>query len=731
MLLQRMRQEEADETTVERGLSRRTFIRVGAAAGGGLLLSFALPSLFTRTSASGAEGDFAPNGFIRIGQDGLVTVIVPQVEMGQGTFTSFPMLAAEELEVDLAQVEFGQAPPNDALYRNQLVGFQVTGGSTSIRAFYQSLRQAGATARTMLIAAAADTWGVDPSSCRAEKGSVIHGPTGRKLDYGALASKAATLPVPEKVALKDPKDFKLIGTPARRLDTPGKVNGMAVYGIDAKVPGMKIATLAICPVFGGKLKSVDDSVALAVKDVFQVVKLDDAVAIIAAHMGAAKKGLTALKIEWDAGPNAKLTTADIVANMEEVSKVEGVIALNRGDVAAALANASQKLEAIYELPFLAHTTMEPINCTVDVRKDGCDVWVGTQVIGRAQAIAAQVTGLPPEKVVVHNHLLGGGFGRRLEVDFIGLAVQIAKQVDGPVKIVWSREEDVQHDMYRPYFYDRLQAALDADGMPVGWSHRICGSSIIARWAPPAFKDGYDFDTVDGAIEPPYSFPNMRVEYVRHEPPGIPTAFWRSVGPSHNVFVVEGFIDELAAAAKKDPVDYRRALLGKSPRALAVLNLAAEKSGWGQALPKGSGRGVSVQNVFGSFMAQVAEVDVAKDGSVKVKRITCAVDCGIAINPNTIEAQVQGAIIYGLSAALYGQITLKDGRVEQSNFHDYQALRITEIPAIDVHIVQSSEAPGGMGEPGTSALPPAVTNAIFAATGVRLRKLPIDTSKLKT
>jgi isoquinoline 1-oxidoreductase beta subunit len=721
----------ADKAASELNLSRRMFLRAGAATGGGLLLSFALPSLFARTSVSAEEGDFAPNGFIRIGQDGRVAVIVPQVEMGQGTFTSFPMLVAEELEVDLSQVEVEQAPPSEALYRNQLVGFQVTGGSTSIRAFYKPFRLAGATARAMLIAAAAETWNVDPSTCRAEKGSVIHAPTSRKLDYGALAGKAATLPVPENVALKDPKDFKLIGTPAKRLDTPAKVNGKAVYGIDAKVPGMKIGAVAACPVFGGKLKSVNDSKALAVKDVFQAVQLDDAVAVIAAHMGAARKGLAALEIEWDEGPYAKLTTADIVADMAKTSEAEGVIAHNSGDVAKALASASQKLDAIYELPFLAHTTMEPINCTVDVRKDGCEIWVGTQVIGRAQAIAAQVAGLPPEKVVVHNHLLGGGFGRRLEVDFIGRAVQIAKQVDGPVKIVWSREEDVQHDMYRPYCYDRLQAALDADGMPVGWSHRICGSSIIARWAPPAFKDGFDFDTVDGAIEPPYSFPNMRVEYVRHEPPGIPTAFWRSVGPSHNVFVVESFIDELAAAAKKDPVDYRRALLGKSPRALAVLNLAAEKAGWGQALPKGSGRGVSVQNVFGSFMAQVAEVDVAKDGSLKVKRITCAVDCGVAINPDTIEAQVQSAIIYGLSAALYGEITLKDGRVEQGNFDTYRALRITEIPVIEVHIVQSSEAPGGMGEPGTCALAPAVTNAIFAATGVRLRKLPVDTGKLKT
>ncbi len=722
---------EAEAGPAERsGLSRRAVLLAGAAAGGGLLLSFSMPSLFTPRSAA-ATISFEPDAFIRIGQDGSVTLIIPQVEMGQGTFTSCPMLLAEELEVDLSQVQVAQAPPSDKLYGNSLVGFQVTGGSTSIRAFYQPLREAGATARTLLIAAAAATWDVDADTCRAEKGEVIHQSTGRKLSYGALADKAATLPPPGKVALKDPKDFTLIGTSAKRLDTPDKVNGDTVYGIDVKIPGMKIGTVAACPVFGGKVKSVDDSKALAVNGVRQVLKIDNAVCVVADNMGAAKKGLEALNIAWDEGPNAKLTTADIVAEMAKVSETEGVIARNDGEVVGALAGASTKLDAIYELPFLAHTTMEPPNCTVHVRPDGCDIWVGIQVMSRAQAVAAQITGLPPEKVTVHNHMLGGGFGRRLEVDFIAQAVAFAKQVDGPLKIVWTREEDVQHDMYRPYFYDRLAAGLDASGAPIAWRHRICGSSIIARWAPPAFKDGYDFDTVDGAVELPYSLPNVRIEYVRNEPKGIPTAFWRSVGPSHNIFVVESFIDELAAAAKKDPVEFRRALLDKSPRAKAVLDLAAKKAGWAEPLPQGAGRGVSVQTVFGTYMAQVAEVEVAKDGVVNVKRITCAVDCGIAINPDTIEAQVESAIIYGLTAALHGEITLKDGRVEQSNFDTYPALRINEIPAIDVHTLKNFEAPGGMGEPGTSAIAPAVTNAIFAATGVRLRKLPVDTSKLKS
>ena len=713
----------------EGGLSRRAFLRASVAAGGGLLIAFNLPLPVAGARAPDRE-NFLPDGFIRIGRDGRVAFVIPQVEMGQGTFTSCPMLIAEELEVDLARVQTEQAPPDGALYANALVGFQVTGGSTSIRAFYEPLRKAGATAREMLIAAAAATWDVDPTSCRAENGSVIHEATGQTLGYGALAEKAATMPVPENVPLKDPSAFKLIGTAAKRLDTPDKVNGKTVYGIDVKVPGMKVATLAICPVFGGKLKSVDDGKALKIKDVLQVVKTEDTVAVVATNTGAAKKGLAALEIAWDEGPNAKLSTADIVADMERVSREEGVLVRHDGDVPKALEGAAQNLEAVYEVPFLAHTTMEPLNCAVHVREDGCDIWVGTQVIGRAQAVAAELTGLPPEKVVVHNHMLGGGFGRRLEIDYVAKAVEIAKQVDGPVKVIWSREEDIQHDMYRPYFYDRLHAGLDADGMPVAWSHRICGSSVIARWASVAFKDGYDFDTVDGALEMPYEIPNVRLQYVRHEPPGIPTAFWRSVGPSHNIFVVESFIDECAAAAKKDPLEYRRVLLAKQPRALAVLELAAEKAGWGEPLQKRAGRGIAVQNVFASFMAQIAEVEISDSGEVKVKRITCAVDCGIPVNPNTIEAQVQSAIVYGLSAALLDEITLKDGRVQQSNFDNYRAPYINEIPQIDVHIVKSSEAPGGMGEPGTSALVPAVFNAVYAASGVRLRKPPLNADQLK-
>jgi isoquinoline 1-oxidoreductase beta subunit len=709
--------------------TRRGFLKASAALGGGLVLSFGLPPVPARAAAGAADG-FAPNAFVRIGLDGQATLIMPQVEMGQGTYTSMAMLIAEELEVDLGDVRVEHAPPDDQLYGNPLLGFQFTGGSTSVRAFFGPLRQAGATARSMLVSAAAEIWQVDASTCRAEKGAVIHDATGRALNYGELVSKAATLPVPEGVALKDSKDLMLIGTAAKRLDTADKVNGRAVFGIDVKIPGMKIATLAQSPVFGGRVKSVDDSQTLAVKGVRQVVRLDDAVAVVADHMGAAQKGLAALEIEWDEGPNATLGTADVVRELESASQGAGAIARREGDVETAMAGAATKVEATYQVPFLAHAVMEPMNCTVDLRQDSCEVWVGTQVLSRAHAAAAQTAGLPPEKVKVHNHLLGGGFGRRLEIDGVARAVQIAKHVDGPVKVIWTREEDIQHDMYRPYFFDRMSAGLDENGMPIAWHHRFAGSSILARFFPPAFNNGLDPDTTDGAIDLSYALPNMRVEYLRVEPPGIPTAFWRSVGPSHNVFVVESFMDELAAAANKDPLEYRRALLDKAPRAKAVLDLAAEKAGWGQALPQGAGRGVSLQSAFGTYMAQVAEVEVAQDGEVRVRRVVCAVDCGTVVNPDTVEAQAQGAIIFGITAALYGEITLKDGRVEQGNFDTYQLLRINEAPVIEVHIVQSSEPPGGMGEPGTSAIVPAVANAIFAATGKRLRKMPIDAAQLK-
>ncbi len=723
-----------EPSSEEERISRRTFLKASTAVGGGLLLSIAFPGGLRLASAAGAStaDDFAPNAFLRIGRDGRITLIVCQVEMGQGTYTSMPMLIAEELEVELSQVQVEHAPPDDRLYANPLVGFQVTGGSTSVRAFWNPLREAGAAARMLLVEAAAQTWGVEPSSCSAETGYVIHNATSRMLDYGALAEKAATLPVPaaDKIVLKDPKDFTLIGTPAKRLDTPDKVNGKAQFGIDVRLPGMKIAAIAICPVPGGKLKAVKEAKALAVKGVHQVVRLDDAVAVVADHMGAARKGLAALHIQWDAGPNAKLSTADIVRELDTASQKPGAIARKDGDVEKAFGGAAKKIEAVYQVPFLAHATMEPMNCTVHVRPGACEVWVGTQVLARAQAAAAEVTGLPKEKVKVHNHLIGGGFGRRLDIDGVIWAVKVAQQVDGPVKVIWTREEDIQHDLYRPYYYDRLSAGLDARGRPVAWTDRVTASSILARWAPPSFKNGLDSDAVEGAKEPPYDLPNILVDYVRQEPPGIQTAFWRGVGPTHNIFVVESFIDELAAAASQDPFEYRRALLEKSPRAKGVLELAAEKAGWGQKLPAGQGRGLSVQHVFGTYLSEVAEVEVAKDGSVQVKRVVCAVDCGQVVNPDTVRAQLESGVIFGITAALYGAITLKDGRVEQSNFDNYRMLRIGEAPKIEVYIVESTEAPGGMGEPGTSALAPAVANAIFAATGKRLRKLPVDASALQ-
>jgi isoquinoline 1-oxidoreductase subunit beta len=708
--------------------SRRHFLKASAAVGGGLLLELSFPL----ANGARADNEFVPNAFIRISREDRVILTMPYVEMGQGTYTSIPMLIAEELEVELTKVQLEHAPPNEKLYGNPILGgLQATGNSNAIRAAWMPMRQAGAAARVMLIAAAAKRWAVDPSTCRAEKGEVLHTISDRRAKYGDLAADAALIKVPENIALKHPEDFKLIGKPMKRLDTLAKVNGSAVYGIDVQLPNLKIATLAQSPVFGGRVKNVDDKAAKAVKGVRQIVRLDDAVAVVADHMGAAKKGLDALVVGWDDGPHAALSTNDILHELEQATLFSGAVANNIGDVTKAMESAAAKVEANYHVPFLAHTAMEPMNCTVDMRSDSCEIWVGTQILGRAQAVAAQVAGLPLEKVIVHNHLIGGGFGRRLEVDGIARAVQIAKQIKGPVKVIWTREEDIQHDMYRPFFFDRLSAGLDATGLPVAWSHRFAGSSILARWAPPLFKDGLDSETVDGAAHLPYSLPNMRLEYLRVEPRGIPTAFWRSVGPSHNIFVVESFMDELAHTARKDPVQYRLALLDANPRAKTVLALAADKAGWGGPLPERRGRGVSVQFVFGSYVAQVAEVEVSKRGGVRVHRVVCAIDCGTVINPDIVRAQVEGAVIYGVTAALYGEITLKNGRVEQTNFDSYQALRIDEAPTIEVHIVQSREAPGGVGETGTSAIVPAVSNAIFAATGKRLRRMPVDTVLLRS
>ncbi len=721
--------------------SRREFVGAGAAAGGGLLLSIALPPSIPRRGVTPAPS-FAPNAFIRIDRDGQVTLTMHKVEMGQGTYTSMSMLLAEELEVDLSAVRLEHAPADDARYAEPLFGVQETGGSTSVRGNWEPLRRAGATARALLVAAAAQVWQVEPAACRAAHGAVTHASTGRTLRYGELVDLATTLPLPAHVPLKDPRGFTLIGTPAKRVDAAGKVDGSARFGIDVRLPGMKVATLATCPVFGGRLASVDDSRAKAIAGVRQIVRLDDAVAVVADHMWAAKQGLAALEIRWDEGPNAKLTTADIVQQLAQASEKSGVVARKEGDAAQALAGASRKVEAVYELPFLAHATLEPVNCTVHVQPDSCDLWLGTQVPTFTQTAAARLTGLPRDRVRVHNHLLGGGFGRRLEVDFVERAVQIAKQVAGPVKVIWTREEDIQHDMYRPYYYDRIAAGLDAQGRPVAWTHRVTGSSIMARVTSQLFPKnlrviravglhqliagvrGLDTDAVEGAAEPPYELPNIRVEYVRQEPADIPTAFWRGVGPTHSIFVVESFMDELAAAAGRDPFEYRRALLGRAPRAKAVLELAAERAGWGTRLPAGSGRGIALLHAFGSYIAQVAEVAVSQQGDVRVTRVVCAVDCGTIVNPDTVRAQMEGGIVFGITGALFGEITIKDGRVEQHNFNDYRMLRINEAPAIEVHLVTSREAPGGVGEPGTSAAMPAVTNAIFAATGKRIRRLPV-------
>jgi isoquinoline 1-oxidoreductase beta subunit len=725
------------QTRIETAMSRRAFLE-----GTGLLLGFAMTgasmeSAFAAPASQVLDNEiaatFAPSGFIRINPTGPVTLIIPMIEMGQGVYTSLSMLLAEELEVQLDQILVQHAPPNHALYANSIIGIQNTGGSASVRAFWTPLRQAGAVGRNLLIAAAAKQWEVDPATCRAKNGVVFDGSGSKHLSYGELTMAAAKLPVPSatNVKLKDPKDFTLIGTRAKRVDSAIKIDGRAVYGIDAQVPGMKFAAIAISPVLGGKAKTVDEKAALAVKGVRQVINLDEAVAVLADHTGAAKKGLEAAAITWDDGPNGKVSTADIVKQLEQDSKKLGVVARDDGNAVKALVGATQRIDAIYQVPFLAHAAMEPMNCTVHVRADRCDIWVGTQAPTITRSMVAQLTGLPEDAVTIHNHLIGGGFGRRLEADGTVLAVKIAKHVNGPVKVIWSREEDIQHDMYRPYYLDRLSAGLDVAGKLVAWTHRIAGSSVMARYYPPYVKDGLDPDAVEAAAEPPYAIPNIHVDFVRVEPLGVRTSWWRGVGPTHNVFVIESFIDELAHVAKQDPVAYRKELLGHNPRALAVLSLAAEKAGWGSPLPARHGRGISVQFAFGSYTSQVAEVEVAADGSIKVKRIVCAIDCGMYINPDTIEAQIQGGTLFGLTAALHGAITFKDGRVEQGNFDSYLPMRIDEVPVVETHLIKNAEAPGGVGEAPTAVVSAAVNNAIFAATGKRLRSLPFDTNSLKS
>lgn len=708
------------------GLTRRTFLKATAAAGA-LLISVEFAADGGKAVAATSESML--NAFVSIGADDVVTLVIARVEMGQATYTSLPLLIAEELEIDPGKVRIEHAPPNEKLYGRPDSGAQATGGSASVRTSWTPLRQAGAAARIMLVAAAAETWNVDPATCHAENGMVVHAASDRRLRYGALAEAAAQMPVPTDIPLKRPEDFRLIGGDQLRLDGPEKVNGTARFAIDVVVPGMLVAVLAESPVPGGSVGNVDEAAALAVRGVRQVVRLDDLVAIVAEHTGAARKGLDAAAVEWNDGPAADYSTEQMIAELEQASQREGATARTQGDVEAAQASGARTIDAVYQQPLMAHAALEPLVCTVHVRPDGCDLWLGTQVPVRAQATAADVTGLPADKIAVHNQFLGGSFGRRLDVDFVTKAVRIGREVNGPVKVMWTREEDIQHDAYRPFHYNRLSATLDAAGRPTAWRHRVTGSSIVARWGPAGYQNDVDPDAIRDAAGP-YEFANLLVQYVRQEPPeGLLTGWWRGIGHTQNAFPVECFLDELANATGADPIAYRRRLLEKHPRGQRVLDLAAEKSGWGERLPQGRGRGVAFTYSFGSYAAQVIDVAVA-NGNVTVERVVTVVDCGLAVSPKSVVAQIEGGTVYGLSAALFGNITLRNGRVEQSNFHDYRVLTMIEVPVFDTHIVPSTEAPAGIGEVSTVVTAPALFNAVFAATGKRLRRQPLASENLR-
>lgn len=710
-----MRDDVMAET---RGLSRRALLKAGAV--GFLLVSFRLPV------AHAASDTFAPNAFIRVGDDDVVTLVMSQVEMGQGIYTTIAMLLADEMDADFNKVVLQHAPVGKP-YINPIFGVQATGGSSSVRAYWDPMRKAGAAARGMLVEAAAQQWGVDPSSCRTSNSEVIHDASNRKVTYGAIAAQAATMKPVADPKLKEAKDYTLIGKPVKRKDTPDKATGASKYGIDAMPPGVKFAAIAQCPVFGGKVGHVDDTKAKEIKGYRQFVAEGDFVATVADTTWAAFQSLDALDIQWDEGPNANVNSQQIWEALRAASKGTGAVAKEAGDVKSALADGT-RYEGVYELPFLAHATMEPLNCTVHYTKDACEVWIGTQVLGRVQEDVAKAVGLPVEKVTAHNFYVGGGFGRRLDQDMAVRAARVAVHVDGPVKVTWKREEDIQHDVYRPVYHNTISASVK-DGKIVGWSHRITGSAVIARWLPPAFKNGVDIDAVDAAVDQPYNFPNLKVEYIRAEPPAVPTGFWRGVGPNNNIFTIESFVDDVAFQQKADPVEFRLRHLDHNPRLKAALQLAAEKGNWGAPLSPRMGRGVSVQNAWGTFLATVCEAEVDESGEVRVHRLVTAVDTGVPINPDTIEAQIQGGMIFGLTAALFSEITIANGRVEQGNFNDYRMMRINETPKIEVHIIQSSEHPGGIGEPGTASAQAALVNALFSATGVRLTRLPVDRNAL--
>jgi isoquinoline 1-oxidoreductase beta subunit len=707
-------------------LNRRSFLQVSAAAGGGLLVGACLPS-WTGTDLVSAAGSFEPNVWIKVNTDDTVRIMLTMLEMGQGVMTSMPMLVAEELDFDWSRIKTEWAGADPKYGNPNFGGQQLTAGSNSVRGMWKVLRESGATARVMLVQAAAQTWGVPENSCTTDKGEVIHQASGRRLKYGALVDKAAALPVPSGVTLKDPKNFKVLGNSLARLDVPEKVNGSAVFGIDVKLPGLLTAKVVRCPVFGGKVAGFNADKAKAVPGVKNVVQITNGVAVVADNYWSASRGAQALEVTWDEGPLAKLTSADILAKYRELAQQPGKVARNDGNADATIAS-SKSFERTFEAPFLAHATMEPMNCTADVRADGCDVYVPTQGQTPSHQAAVAASGLPADKVKVHVTYMGGGFGRRGEADFVMDAVETSKAIGKPVKVIWSREDDMQHDYYRPVSYARMWGAVDGSGKPTVFKQHIVQQSLMKRIGglPP---NGVDFISVDGSANLPYDIPNIRVEYTEHDP-GIPFGFWRSVGASFQGFVVEAFIDEMAAAAGKDPFQFRRDLLGKSPRHKAVLELAAEKAEWGKPLAAGRARGIAVMDAFGSYLAQVTEVSVDARGAVRVHRIVCTVDTGWVINPDTIKAQMEGGIVYGLTAALRGEITIKNGRVEQRHFGDYQMLRHNEMPVIEVYIVPSTEMPGGIGEPSTALAAGSLVNAVAAATGRRIYSLPIKADQLR-
>ena len=698
-----------ERTTPPSQLPRRDFLKISALAGGGLLLGIRVPE---RAQGGIAHSiPFEPNAFVRLDEDGRVTITLARSDMGQGVRTALPMIVADEMDADWSRITVVQADAHPTRY-----GRMMTVGSTSVRGgAWMPLRQAGAAAREMLVAAAAARWGVDAASCRTAQGRVFHDASKREAGFGELASAAAALPIPERPRLKRASEFTLIGTRVPLVDTKEKVTGRAIFGIDVRVPRMLFATVVRPPTFGGKVAAFDATKARAIPGVRDAVQISSGVAVVATNTWAAFRGARALEITWDDGAYAR-SSSDIFRDFAQLAEQPGIEARKEGDASLALAGAATRLRATYEAPYLAHATMEPMNCTADVRSDRCEIWAPTQNPQGTHAVAARLTGLPAEAVTVHVTYLGCGWGRRSRTDFVEDAVEASMKVGAPVQVLWSREEDMRHDFYRPASHVRFDAALDGSGRPIALHARVVCQPISGGRA------GVDGPAVAGIADMHYGIPNFLVEYMRANEE-VPVGYWRSVGPSQNTFFLESFVDELAHAAKRDPFELRRELLAGHPRLRRVLELAAERSGWGTPLPKGRARGIAVVEDKGGLVAEVAEVSLA-NGKVAVHRVTCAADCGRIIHPGIVEAQLSGSVAAGLTAALYGEITIAKGRVEQGNFHDYRMLRMGEMPQIDVHIVESDEEPGGVGEPGVPPIAPAVANALFALTGRRVRRLPI-------